>query len=63
MLKLYYCIASGTNYDWVEVIVAETIEEAESKWSKMVEDSDSWYAGEQIYELELEGYEVIVKMK
>lgn len=61
MLKLYYCIARGRDSDWVEVIVADSIEEAENKWLEMVEEDQTYYSGEQVYELELEGYEVTVK--
>ncbi|MDP4108291.1 MAG: hypothetical protein Q8935_25525 [Bacillota bacterium] len=63
MLKLFYCTATATDYDWVEIIVAESIEEAKEKFAKMVEDSNSWFSGESVDELTFEDYIVTVKKK
>lgn len=62
-MKLFYCSATATDHDWVEIIVAETLEEAKKKFSKMVEESSSWYAGECVDELTFDDYEINIKKK
>ena len=63
MLKLFYCTASATDHDWVEIIVAESLEEAKETFSKMVEESNSWYACEFVHELVIDDYEIAIKKK
>lgn len=63
MYKLYYCAATSVDHDFTEVIVAETQEEATDKFSAMLEESESWYAGAFVYELEFENFEISIKKK
>jgi hypothetical protein len=63
LLKLFYCCATATDHDCIEIIVAETLEEAKKKFSKTVEESDNWYAGESVSELDFGDYEVAIKKK
>lgn len=60
MNKLYYCVATSTDNDMVEIIPAESQEEATEKFSKMIEEDDNWYAGAFVYELKIDGYEISV---
>ena len=63
MVKLFYCVAVTTDHDWVEILVAENQEKAEIQFNKMVEESDSWYAGISVHELTFAEYEVTIKKK
>lgn len=59
-LKLYNCTATAIDYDWVEVIMAVSLEEAKEKFSEMVEVSGTWYAGVNVNELKFDGYVISV---
>lgn len=63
MLKLYYCVASTTDHDWVEIIVAKDLDSATEQFNKMVEESGSWYAGVNVDELNFDDYEVTIMKK
>jgi hypothetical protein len=63
LLKLYYCTAVATDHDWTEILIAESEEEAKETFSNMIEESNSWYAGEHIHELKFEDYEIEIKKK
>lgn len=63
MYKLYYCCATAVDHDMVEIIPAESQEEATKEFEKIVEESDSWFVGAFVYELQLEGFDITVTKK
>lgn len=63
-MKLYICSANAVDYEPTGIIVAETEKEAQEKFEKELDDDGIWYAGTVwVEEVEVKGYEIIVKEK
>jgi hypothetical protein len=59
-MKLFLCNAYTADEDIVDVLVAKSKEEAESKFKKDLDGETSWYSGIYVEEVAPEGYVIQV---
>lgn len=63
-MKLFYCLASGIDYDPQGHVVAATKTNAEEIFKKELDEEGVWYAGYvSAEEVEVEGYKIEVESK
>lgn len=63
-MKLFYCEATAIDYDPRTHIIAESEQEAEEQFTKLLDENEIWHAGVIVVnEVELEGYEIVIKKK
>lgn len=60
-MKLFCCYAYCDDYEPIELVVAETREEALKKFTTELDAELSWYTGEGADEIdEVDGYKIIL---